>query len=298
MREKATPVTIIIPVYGDWPSLEKCVKAALRYTNLSVNKLLLVNDRGPEHDEIEENLKGLIDGKENVEYHANNTNLGFLQSCNNAVMNIDKTANDILLLNSDAEVTEDYLEALQSVFLDNGKIAAVSPRSNNATIATIPIKYATTKKNTKEQSYEFFNKYSERLPAYNISPVAHGFCMLVRRTCIKEHGLFDTIYGKGYGEEVDFCLRVRKHGWLVAISNRAFVYHLEARSFTAETKKQLIKQNEEIVVKRYPSFRKQARDYRLKILDQENAVEFGSLAAGLMKSARIAKQKIHHLMNR
>ena len=39
-------------------------------------------------------------------------------------------------------------------------------------------------------------------------PTAVGFCMYIRRECLKEVGEFRAeVFGKGYGEENDFCLR-------------------------------------------------------------------------------------------
>lgn len=289
------PVTIIVPVYGDWPSLKECIEALLEHTDLDKNQIVLSNDRGPEHETIEKKTKQAIKGKKNIFYHANKTNLGFVGNCNAAVER-DTTSNDILLLNSDTKVTSGFLEPLQAAFVSKQTMGAISPRSNNATIATIPISAATTRDSTPEQSIQCFKDYAHKLPEYTLSPVGHGFCLLIRRECITEHGLFDTIFGKGYGEEVDFCLRIRSHGWECAISNRSFVYHLEARSFSSDQKKQLIETNEKVVVKRYPSYRQQVRDYRLAMVDKEYEIRYGYIAAFGSKVIRRLKAIIKRIV--
>lgn len=263
-------VTVIVPVYGDWPSLKDCIISLIEHVDTSRNRVMLVNDCGPDADAIEASAIKLINGRKGFEYYRNPENLGFLKNCNRAVLELDKTANNILLLNSDTIVTGGFIEELQRVLEDSSdKIGTVSPRSNNATIATIPVAEAKNKSLDPKKSYITYLKLRDKLPAYNIAPVSHGFCMLIRRDAIDEFGLFDEAFGKGYGEEVDFCMRTRQGGYKSAISNRAFVYHLEARSFTFDVKKDLLALNGKIVDERYPKYMKEVRDYTLKAIEQE-----------------------------
>ena len=44
-------------------------------------------------------------------------------------------------------------------------------------------------------------------------PVGVGFCMLIPVTMIRQVGLFDPIFGRGYCEEVDWCLRAESFGF-------------------------------------------------------------------------------------
>lgn len=271
-------VTIVVPVYGDLPSLLDCVESLKRNVSSS-HKVIFANDIGPEADKIEREITQLIAGYDHFEYHRNEMNLGFLKNCNNAAFELDKTDNDIMLLNSDTIVTEGFVERLADVLREDEMIASVSPRSNNATITTIPISSMSQKGVEPEESYRLFLKMKEKLPFYNLSPVSHGFCMLIRRAVIKECGLFDEAFGKGYGEEVDFSMRVKQYGYKSAICNQAFVYHMEARSFGAEQKKALVNENEKIVVQRYPNYRKLVRDYRIWAEDQERKARYGAIIA-------------------
>ena len=44
-------------------------------------------------------------------------------------------------------------------------------------------------------------------------PVGVGFCLYIRRECLDEIGYFDEAkFGKGYGEEVAFCMQATKAG--------------------------------------------------------------------------------------
>ena len=100
MSIKAVNTTIIVPVYGDWPSLKDCIESLKQYVD-GRNKVILVNDCSPDVEIIEKNIKRAINGHKNFRYYRNKKNLGFVRSCNNAVLKLDKTNNDIMLLNSD-----------------------------------------------------------------------------------------------------------------------------------------------------------------------------------------------------
>lgn len=263
------PVTIIVPVYADWQSLKECIQSLIEHVDITHNQVLLVNDNGPEANELEKKIQTAIKNKNGFKYYRNQKNLGFVGNCNNAVNNLDKTDNDILLLNSDTKVTDGFLEEMCAVLYDKPSHGVVSPRSNNATIATIPLSSAPQKGIDPQKSFSMFNEMKKSLPRYNEVPVAHGFCMLIKRSLIKEYGLFDKAFGKGYGEEVDFCQRIIKDGYKSILANRAYVFHLEARSFTLEAKEKMLEVNNKIIWSRYPDYRQSVRDYVQEALVRE-----------------------------
>lgn len=267
------PVTVVVPVYSDWPSLKDCITSLKEHVDARRHQVMLVNDCGPEADAIEENIKKAIAGHEKFIYHRNPENLGFVKTCNRAVLELDQTGNDILLLNSDTVVTKGFLEEMAKVMHSGSNIGIVSPRTNNATIATMPLEAIYRHGIGAKQSYNVFQKMKPHLPWYQIAPVAHGFCMMIKRGLIDEHGLFDTAFGQGYGEEVDLCMRVKKHGYECALCNRAYVFHLEAKSFTHETKKRLIAENDRIIKQRYPDYSQTIKQYIEKALEIERKAQ-------------------------
>lgn len=255
-------VTVIVPVYGDWESLEQNIKSLKKaILPFSKHDVLFVNDCGPEADMLERNIQQLIKGRKNFNYHRNEKNLGFGQNCNNAVFNLSDKESDVLLLNSDALVTRGFLKQMQSALYDQDDIAAVCPRSNAATIFSVPMKPQAGRSYTMQESYKVYKKIRSRLPQYYISPIAHGFCMMIRRSVIDTYGLFDEAYGKGYGEENDFCMRVRREGWRCAVANKAYVFHYKSRSFSEEGRTELVQTNEVTLDRRYPEYRQLIRDY-------------------------------------
>ena len=53
------------------------------------------------------------------------------------------------------------------------------------------------------------------------------------RQCLREIGGFDeAAFGKGYGEETDFCQRAIQHGWRNVLAADVFVFHVGEVSFS------------------------------------------------------------------
>lgn len=294
------PITIVVPVYGDWDSLSVCIESLIATIDHSVDQVMLVNDCGPDADVIEKNIKRSTKGRDNFFYHRNEQNIGFVRTCNRAVLELETTNNDILLLNSDASLTEGALDELRALIAVEKRIGAVSPRSNNATICTIPIAAIDQKGIQRKWSYRLFKKYNQRYERFTQVPTGHGFCMLIRREAIKKVGLFDEVFGRGYGEEVDFSQRIQAKGWICAVSNWSFVYHLEARSFSFETKKELLETNGKIVRERYPTYKAKVQE-SIRLLKAEERRIFSAADRRLVSlsvNAIKLRKKIHQIKNR
>ena len=245
-------VTIVIPVYSDWKSLSSCLISLKKYAK-GVRTILL-NDCGPQADYLEKKILRSIRGHKNFIYLRNNKNLGFIKTCNLGVLEIDESGNDILLLNSDTRVTKGFLAEMVKVAYSDARIASVSPRSNNATVFSIPFEAATNYSYPQARSYKLYRRIWRKLPLLYEAPTTMGFCMFIKREVVERYGLFDEIYGQGYCEENDFCMRVRKHGLTHAIANRAFVFHEGSRSFSEVQRNKRVIKNNTILLKRYPNY--------------------------------------------
>lgn len=292
-------VTIVVPIYGDWPSLKDCINSLKEHVDTNKHRIIFVNDCGPRADLIEQNVKQTLADQHNYYYFRNSKNLGFVRTCNRAVFELDKTDNDVLLLNSDTKVIKGFLDEMLEVLYSDSKIGTVSPRSNNATIATIPLSAANQKGINPQQSYKVFIKLKSKLPRYSEVPTAHGFCILIRRGLIKRLGLFDPAFGKGYGEEVDFCQRIKKRGYISVLSNWSYVFHLEARSFTLEAKKMILEKNNQIIRQRYPGYQQSVKEYIERALKiEERLYTTGSTkpaSENILKKDIQRNRKIHWL---
>ena len=273
-------ITIIVPIFNDWSTLGRCIESLIMHVK-TIHSILLVNDNPDNPHDFERKICDTIKGHNNFRYFRNDKNLGFLKTCNKAVFELDKSSNDILLLNSDTEVTSGFLEEMSAVLYSRGDIGIVCPRTNNAFYLSVPPSFQEISNCSDVESYKCFQIIKNYLPSSVDIPTALGFCMLIRRDLINKYGLFDEFFGKGYQEENDFSMRLVSHGYTMAASNRAFVFHHVGKSFSDEEKKHLNDINFKKLLHRYPFFSERINSYYRY---QTNPVDyFSDELAGIRK---------------
>ncbi len=226
----SAPVDVIIPVYGGFASTRACIESALasRAANACFGRLIVVDDCGPDPDLRRwlQELPAL-----GVDLIVNAENRGFVRSVNRAMR--DAGDCDVVLLNSDTLVANDWLDRLAAHAREEPTIATVTPLSNNATICSFP-------------DIGAFPGPPEGLDAATVDAVAArtnsgrrvdlptgvGFCMFIARACLDDVGLFDEeTWGRGYGEETDFCCRALAKGWRHVLAGDVYVFHEGSVSF-------------------------------------------------------------------
>ena len=75
-------------------------------------------------------------------------------------------------------------------------------------------------------------------------PTGVGFCMGVNKKVVDRIGMFDDVlFGKGYGEENDWCMRAAEVGFKNIIIPNLFVYHKHGGSFLGAEKEKLQNEN-------------------------------------------------------
>ena len=224
------PVDIIVPVYRGLADTRLCIDSVLASTNQSAWRLVVINDASPE-PEVTAWLRERAAQDSRITLLENRDNLGFVGTVNRGMALSD--SNDVLLLNSDTEVANNWLDRIRRAAYGDSKVASVTPFSNNATICSYP---RFCKDNRLPADYD-----TARLDALCAQtnpgavvdvPTGVGFCMYIRRDCLAQVGLFDTEnFGKGYGEENDFCQRAAKAGWRNLHLLDTFVLHTGGVSF-------------------------------------------------------------------
>lgn len=261
-------ITVVVPMYGDPESLRRCLVSLVLHVDARLDRVLLVNDAGPEVDAIEAVARAVTAEHDGFRYERNTHNLGFVGACNRAALELDTSDRDILLLNSDTEVTAGFLDELSAVLHESPDHGVVCPRSNNATIASLPHRLRDpASERTPERTRTVHAALAGDLPRFSHSPVSMGFCFLVRRELIAAHGLFDEAFSPGYGEENDFCLRMGALGYRSLIAHRAVVFHLGSRSFSRARRAKLRAAHERLLVERHPHYPAAVQDYLTRVAD-------------------------------
>jgi O-antigen biosynthesis protein len=85
-------------------------------------------------------------------------------------------------------------------------------------------------------------------------PTGVGFCLYIRRALIEAIGLFDVAaFGRGYGEENDFCLRAVQAGYRNVLCSDVYVAHRGQCSF-GEEKNTVGEQQMAVLLDKHPHY--------------------------------------------
>ena len=225
-------IDIVIPVYRNKELTRRCFESIWRNPDPAIGRVYVINDATPELD-LNEYCQQLAQN-ERVELIEHSENRGFVASVNEG-LNLAGDR-DVVILNSDTEVPENWLTRLRAAADRHPKAASVTPFSNNATICSYP-NFCEDNNIPATLDYGAVDALfaKENVGQVVEIPTGVGFCMYLRRAAINDVGLFDEeAFGRGYGEENDWCLRATIKGWQHLLCTDVFVYHAGGASFGAE----------------------------------------------------------------
>lgn len=227
-------VYIVIPVFRGLSDIQKCLHSLLGSPGQPCCEVVLIDDASFD-PLIRKFLEKTAEENSHVTLLRNQTNLGFVKSANLGMQYAP--GKDVLLLNSDTEVSGNWLERISACAYQDPAIGIVSPFSNNATILSYP-RFCRASPLPENRNTASLDKLFRRTLSgkWMEIPTAVGFCMYIKRAVIRDVGYFDAdAFGRGYGEESDFCLRAGKKGWKSVLCADTFVYHKGGVSFGKET---------------------------------------------------------------
>jgi GT2 family glycosyltransferase len=182
-------------------------------------------------------------------------NLGFIAAVNRALVDALKFGDHVVLLNSDAFVPQGWASRLLRPILTGKDVASVTPMSNDAEIFGAPAICQPTVLFPGEA--DALDRHAARfhpVAALTEAPTGVGFCMAMNIGFLAQVPQLDTIFGRGYGEEVDWCQRVRALGGRHMGTAGLFVEHRGGVSFGSVEKLQLVQTNNAIIARRYPGY--------------------------------------------
>ncbi|MGR8936054.1 MAG: glycosyltransferase [Gammaproteobacteria bacterium] len=226
-------VSVIVPVYRNATVTLRClysvVRAQQRHTTF---ELIVINDASPDVQLVSAlsdlAKKGFFTLLHNAE------NRGFVATANRAMTLYG--SRDVVLLNSDTEVYGDWLDRLNAIANNGSNVGTVTPLSNNSFICSYPC-FCNDNPYPLELSYQDLDALAKNVNAGSSieAPSGIGFCLYIKKGCLESVGLFDqNLFGRGYGEENDFCRRAILKGWKNMIAPDVFVRHWGGASFQGE----------------------------------------------------------------
>lgn len=222
-------INLIIPVYRGADSVRACLDSVYAAAQQQPFEIILVNDASPE-PEIRALLTDCAE-RSHTTVLEHPGNLGFVESVNRAAA--CHPQRDILILNSDTRVSGDWLDRLWRCAHSDNRIATVTPFSNNATLCSYPIPMIDNPLPDGLDAAQLDALFQQANAGRCADiPTGVGFCMYIRRPAWQAGGGFDARrYGRGYGEENDFCRRLAAADWRNVVCADVFVFHEGAVSF-------------------------------------------------------------------
>ena len=252
-------VDIVIPVYNGLEYLRPLFKSIKENTTANY-RLIVIDDASP-NQEVKPLLKELLREHESAVLLENEQNLGFVKSVNRALQEVQR---DFVILNTDTEVPPLWLERLLYPIKKMDKVASTTPFTNAGTVASFP-NFLEDNLIFEGLKLEVLDKHFMQVNAakhYASMPTGVGFCMGVNYKLTQEIGFFDEeSFGKGYGEENDWCQRAIEHGYKNLLVPNLYVYHKHGGSFSADLKQKLLGENYAKLLEKHPTYDKQVQEY-------------------------------------
>jgi GT2 family glycosyltransferase/glycosyltransferase involved in cell wall biosynthesis len=253
----ATTIDVVVPVYNAPADVRACIESVLAATR-SGYRLILIDD-GSSDPEVAAFFAEL-ERRElpHVTLLRNDRNMGFTATANRAMT---LSRQDVVLLNSDTEVSDGWLDALARCAASDPRIGTITPFSNNAEICSFPAFCENNPMPSPDDREHTASALARAaVPTYPDLPTGVGFCLYIKRALIDAIGTFDPAFGAGYGEENDFCMRAARAGFRNVLCDDAFVAHSGGRSF-AGRKSELSPVNTGVLTQRHPQYTAIVREY-------------------------------------
>jgi GT2 family glycosyltransferase len=251
-------IDVVIPVYRGEPQTRACLESVLAARTRTSCEIVVIDDASPEPS-LRAWLRELA-GTGRVSLIVHEDNRGFVATANEGLaLHPDR---DVVLLNSDTEVADGWIDRLGAHPRHDPRIGTVTPFSTNATICSYPRTLVDNAMPEGETTASLDAAFAAANPGHFVEiPTAVGFCMYVTRACLDTVGLFDAErYGAGYGEEVDFCMRAARAGFRNVLAADVFVRHVGEVSF-GNTGADRRLRAQAIVDELYPEFQTRLRAY-------------------------------------
>lgn len=217
-------IAIVILNWNGEALLERYLPLALKYSGKAD---IYVADNASTDDSV----AFVRDNFPNVKIIQNSINGGFAKGYNDALKQVD--ADIFCLLNSDVEVTKDWLEPIEKTFIDYPDVAIIQPKILDL-LRREYFEYAGAAGGFLDQfGYPFcrgriFQAIEKDEGQYDDTSEifwATGACMFIRSEVFKNLGGFDEEYF-AHQEEVDLCWRAQNKRLKVLYVGSSHVFHL------------------------------------------------------------------------
>ena len=245
--------SVLVPVFNSPEDTRRCLSSVLS-TMAPDDELIIVDDSS---ENKTKKICQEFSADSRVRLFRNQNNQGYSESANFAFSLA--AHKHVVLLNSDTIVSAGWLDKLQKHLQNDPNLAAVGPVSNNAQAQSIPYHISGddleddqvtsfVKPQLLNEFLHIWSQGTELLWAESLN----GFCMMFNSESVIEIGLFDTdAFPRGYGEELDWCIRAIDAGYSLGVALDTYVYHAKGKSISSTERLILKEQSKEILNRKY-----------------------------------------------
>jgi GT2 family glycosyltransferase len=264
-NNNSAPISIIIPIHNAFSHVKQCIDSVLKHTLHPDYSLVLIDDASTDKNILEYLASVQSQHSTRVTVITLEENVGFVQAVNHGFRQTQ--GRDVVLLNSDTIVYEGWLSRLATIASSHPDTGSITPVSNEASIYSV----------ARDQALLLDKKsllpdFAHQIAQHNASdpiriPTAVGFCMYIPWKARQIVGVFNEAFGRGYGEENDWCMRAAAGGFSHYLDTRTFVFHEGGASMLLSgdihsKDSRTVPEHEALLQKMHPQYVKNIDEFR------------------------------------
>lgn len=220
-------LTVLIPNYNGRILLEKFLPSIFESLDFAKVKyeFIIIDDCSRDTS-----IEFLKENYPQIHIIQNSANLGFSKTCNRGI--VAAKGEKILLLNSDIQLSKDYIKICLERFIDNNTFAIMGQAIDNSSKPqTTGILY--------KQCIFSVKKYANH--TNNETHFVSGANTMYDSKKLKQLKGFNPIFSPYYFEDDDLSFRAMQQGWKSYFVKEAICYHLGSSTIKSAAKKRKIK---------------------------------------------------------
>ena len=229
-------ISIVILTFNKFEYTKRCIESVREHTKDEEYEIIIVDNNSSD------NTRKWLSGEKDLKVILNKENVGFPSGCNIGIKE-SKKENDILLLNNDVIVTNNWLSNLKKSLYSNEEIGAVGPLTNSCPYyQNIDVSY-----NNLDEMKQFAEKFNiSNKELWEERQKLIGFCMLIKREALEKIGFLDEKFSPGNYEDDDLSIRLIDNGYKLYLCKDTFIHHYGSMSFSEKSEyKTILKRNED-----------------------------------------------------
>ncbi|WP_372922342.1 glycosyltransferase, partial [Roseovarius sp.] len=253
--EQPGGMAVVIPIYNQLHAARRCIESVLA-ASLGDHHLVLVDDHSDTH--TADALAQYAEDNRQITYLRNPENLGFVGAANRGMAWAGDRGMDVILLNSDTAVVSNWLERLQNAAYADKQTGIVSPLSTASSHLYLRL--------NPGDSFQDADRWLKEnvSPTYPTVITPEGWCLLIKRGVYQRLGGFDTVFGRGYCEESDYCMRAVAAGYRLAVCDNLMVFHQGKVTFGSERSQRYL-ENRKVFDRRWHAVYRRLYEHFLRL---------------------------------